>query len=79
MRDKLVAGFVGLLAVFAATAGGSSEANAKPKWDRGGGSDRGYHGGPPSWAPAHGYRRKHQRSGGYGYRSGTSYGRPGRY
>lgn len=39
-----------------------SEAEAKPKWKEG----RGW-GGPPAWAPAHGYRRNHARFGGYGY------------
>ncbi|AWN42875.1 hypothetical protein [Methylobacterium durans] len=36
----------------------STAALADPPWARG---DRGYHyGGPPSWAPAHGWRRKHE-------------------
>ena len=58
-------------AAFAAFGGflsvSSTEAEAKPKWKHGHHGHHGYHrGGPPSWAPAHGYRRKHQR--GYSYR-----------
>lgn len=41
----------------------STNAEAKPKWKEGGWS-----GGPPAWAPAHGWRRQHERwGGGYGY------------
>ena len=42
----------------------STAALADPPWARGGHGYR--HGGPPPWAPAHGWRRKHERFG-YGY------------
>lgn len=42
----------------------TASADAKPKWKEG----RGWGGGPPAWAPAHGWRRKHERWGGYGPR-----------
>lgn len=63
--------------VFAA----SSPALADPPWARG---ERGFrHGGPPPWAPAHGYRR-HREFGGYGRRDvriyeGRRYGGYGGY
>ena len=61
-----------LIAIAALAAGlalpiaGADPAEAKPKW-----KDGGYGGGPPAWAPAHGYRRKqrYDRYGG-GYRGG---------
>lgn len=57
--------------------GTSTAAMADPPWARGG---RGYErGGPPPWAPAHGYRR-HREFGGYerSYR-GTRYDEGRRY
>ena len=53
-------------------------ADAKPKWKEG----KGWSGGPPPWAPAHGWRRKHRAYGyaprpypryGSGYYGGPSY------
>lgn len=53
-----------LLSVAAMAAGvlsTSTAALADPPWARG---ERGYrHGGPPPWAPAHGYRRHHEFGG----------------
>ncbi|MER2266676.1 hypothetical protein [Methylobacterium oxalidis] len=59
----------------AGVVGTSTAALADPPWARGGHGYR--HGGPPPWAPAHGWRRKHEFSG-YGYR-GSRYGEGRRY
>lgn len=61
-----------LLAAAALAAFGSltvaplDSAEAKPKWK--GGKHGAMRGGPPPWAPAHGYRRKQRQI--YGYRRG---------
>ncbi|WP_457108267.1 hypothetical protein [Methylobacterium sp. P5_C11] len=56
---------LGTLTVAGGVLGSSSAALADPPWARG---ERGFrHGGPPPWAPAHGYRR-HRDFGGYGRR-----------
>ncbi|MBD8907500.1 hypothetical protein MZTS_12395 [Methylorubrum zatmanii] len=56
---------LGALVLAGAVLGSSSAAMADPPWARG---ERGLrHGGPPPWAPAHGYRR-HREFGGYGRR-----------
>lgn len=71
----------GTLTLTGGVFGMSSAALADPPWARGG--ERGFqHGGPPPWAPAHGYRRHREfgyggsravrvygsrRYGGYGY------------
>lgn len=58
---------LGALTLAGAVLGTSSAALADPPWARG---ERGFrHGGPPPWAPAHGYRR-HRDFGGYGRRYG---------
>ncbi len=66
-----------LLAALAFTGGlvaTTSVALADPPWAREG---RGFHhGGPPPWAPAHGWRRKHEY-GGYGYGRSDRYSRYG--
>lgn len=64
----LAAGLVALLTL-------SGLSFAAPPWERGSGHDPGRHsvsaygdrdeGGPPPWAPAHGYRRKHDEYHGY--------------
>lgn len=55
---------LGALTLAGGILGTSSAAMADPPWARG---ERGFrHGGPPPWAPAHGYRR-HREFGGYGY------------
>lgn len=65
MRSVVLAA-AALAAVATLVTAGSTTAEAKPKWK---GGHHGYHrGGPPPWAPAHGYRRKHER--GYSYRRG---------
>ena len=64
MIRKFVLAAAAFVAAGAFATLGSSEAEAKPKWKH---KHHGYHhGGPPPWAPAHGYRRKHERS--YSYR-----------
>jgi hypothetical protein len=86
MTRKLLFGLAGSLAMVLGAAALPSQAEAKPKWHKGGhhhghGKHGGY-GGPPPWAPAHGYRRKQRerefysrRS--YSYPSARSYyGRP---
>jgi hypothetical protein len=53
----------------------ADQAEAKPKWKHGG--HPAYGGGPPPWAPAHGYRRKERYgSSGYGRGYRSPYGRP---
>ncbi|MCX4197694.1 hypothetical protein OMR07_20930 [Methylobacterium organophilum] len=61
---------LGTLALAGGILGSSSTAMADPPWARG---ERGFrHGGPPPWAPAHGYRRQHE-FGGYGRRDARFY------
>lgn len=68
MRKSTLA-IIAALAFTAELAGTTSAALADPPWARGG---RGFHhGGPPPWAPAHGWRRKHEY-GGYGRSYGGS-------
>ncbi|SOR30270.1 conserved protein of unknown function, putative exported protein [Methylorubrum extorquens] len=67
MLRKPTLTLLSVLAFAGGILGTTSAAMADPPWARGGG--RGFHhGGPPPWAPAHGWRRKHD-FGGYGGRS----------
>lgn len=73
MRSKPTLTVVSLLAFAGGLLVATPAALADPPWARGG---KGYHrGGPPPWAPAHGWRRKHAYDGGYGrsYRGFRSY------
>ncbi|ACB80329.1 MULTISPECIES: hypothetical protein [Methylorubrum] len=82
MLRKPTLTLLSVLAFAGGILGTSSAALADPPWARGG---RGFHhGGPPPWAPAHGWRRKHEYGGGYGrsygrsrYDAGPRYGRYG--
>lgn len=69
MLRHLMLAAAAVLSLGAATVGGADTAEAKPGWKHGG-HHRGWGGGPPPWAPAHGWRRKHGWGGGYGYRRG---------
>ncbi|KAA0113826.1 hypothetical protein CIW48_29240 [Methylobacterium sp. P1-11] len=79
MFRKLMLAVFGALTLAGGIIGASSAAMADPPWARG---ERGFrHGGPPPWAPAHGYRR-HREFGEYGRRdmridAGRRYGRYG--
>ncbi|CAO4145922.1 hypothetical protein [Methylorubrum aminovorans] len=73
MLRKPTLTLLSVLAFAAGIVGTTTAAMADPPWARGG---RGlHHGGPPPWAPAHGWRRKHEYGGHYGrsYR-GSRYG-----
>ncbi|MBE7199568.1 MAG: hypothetical protein INR70_17445 [Parafilimonas terrae] len=80
VRKSMLAAF-GALTLAVGVVGATSPAMADPPWARG---ERGFrHGGPPAWAPAHGYRR-HREFGGYGRRDvriyeGRRYGGYGGY
>lgn len=65
MNRKRVLLLLGALTLAGGVLGPSSAALADPPWARGERDFR--HGGPPPWAPAHGYRR-HRDFGGYGRR-----------
>ena len=60
------------LALAGGVLGTSTAAMADPPWARG---ERGFHhGGPPAWAPAHGWRRHHEFGGhGRSYRGARFY------
>ncbi|GJE45859.1 hypothetical protein [Methylobacterium soli] len=60
------------LALAGGVLGTSTAAMADPPWARG---ERGFHhGGPPGWAPAHGWRRHHEFGGhGRSYRGARFY------
>ncbi|MBB2963705.1 hypothetical protein [Methylobacterium sp. R2-1] len=64
MLRKPTLTLLSVLAFAGGILGTTSAAMADPPWARGG---RGFHhGGPPPWAPAHGWRRKHEFGGHYG-------------
>ncbi|MFC6790961.1 hypothetical protein ACFQE0_15875 [Methylobacterium komagatae] len=64
IRTSMLA-MLGALTLAGGAIATSSAALADPPWARG---ERGFrHGGPPPWAPAHGYRR-HREFGSYGRR-----------
>ncbi|KQQ31157.1 hypothetical protein ASF53_00070 [Methylobacterium sp. Leaf123] len=78
MLRKSTLTLLSVLAFAGGILGTSSAAMADPPWARDG---RGFHrGGPPPWAPAHGWRRKHDFGGHYGrpYRD-SRYGAGRRY
>ncbi len=81
MFRKPMLAVLGVLTLAGGAIGTSSAALADPPWARG---ERGFrHGGPPPWAPAHGYRRNRE-IGGYGGRDvrfyeGRRYGGYGGY
>ncbi|GJE13542.1 MULTISPECIES: hypothetical protein [Methylobacterium] len=81
MFRKPMLAVIGALTLAGGVLGTSTAAMADPPWARG---ERGFrHGGPPPWAPAHGYRR-HREFGGYGRRDvriyeGRRYGGYGGY
>ncbi|MGU3340747.1 hypothetical protein ACLBXJ_22255 [Methylobacterium mesophilicum] len=65
MSRKTMLAMLSVLTLAGGAIGTSSAALADPPWARG---ERGFrHGGPPPWAPAHGYRR-HREFGDYGRR-----------
>jgi hypothetical protein len=65
MSRKTMLTVLGAVTLSVGIFGASSSAMADPPWAHG---ERGFRqGGPPPWAPAHGYRR-HRDFGGYGRR-----------
>lgn len=64
MKHKFGLAAFAAMALCAAAFGGSTEASANP-WSGYGGPPHGYHGGPPPWARAWGWRHhRHHRWGG---------------